>query len=272
MTSFRPKWHERALLGPKLGLQAGLNGMFLGVFHLPRVCMDVRLVEIASDPIVCSIKSCVWYSLVYNVRLGFLGTAKVGYNCFFLRDFMILASFACEVHQRRVWQRLPLIKEHFVWPPPPPGINVGFFEHFSKTAPSFEATLIYRGRGEVEGSNVVEKQVSGRCSFIFWQTLSGRRGIISQVGHIHPRYLISIFTMLGRNSFTRYIVALKWVVALGKRISTLKVFMLLKAGVFTCFKDANGKKAGWMAKHRSGLHSETSSGFFITKEAVRRPS
>ena len=55
----------------------------------------------------------------------------------------------------------------------------------------------------------LKKQVSDRCSFIFWQTLSGGRGIISQVGHIHSRYLISIFTMLGWNSFARYIVALK---------------------------------------------------------------
>jgi hypothetical protein len=109
-------------------------------------------------------------------------------------------------------------------PPPSPGINVGFFERFSKAAPSYEATLIYRGRGEGERSNVVEKQGSGRCSFIFWQTLSGGRGVISQVGHIHPRYLISISNILGWSSFTRYVAALKRVVALGKGRLTLKVF------------------------------------------------
>jgi hypothetical protein len=59
MTTFRPKMAREGPFGTEIRLERGLNGTFLGVFHLPRVWMDVRLVEVASDPTVCSAGSCV---------------------------------------------------------------------------------------------------------------------------------------------------------------------------------------------------------------------
>ena len=105
--------------------------------------------------------------------------------------------------------------------PPSPGDQCWIIRAFSNIAWSDEATLIQGGGGG-------EAKLFVRCSFIFCQTLSGRHGIISQVGHILPRYLASNFNILMWSSFTGYF--------LGRQPNSRAAHGELKFWILPCFK------------------------------------